>query len=306
MSVRTYNPSVRVGNWNEDIQLEEDTLKDFLERRERGELLIQKTHNLLQNVLQRVDLSTSRDGFVHFGDVCMIMNKGAEDRTKYFSGVDPRDDSVLSINMSESKAHEAKAVEGPCGVSGSRAHLEPCIRNTFVITSIDGTPNEEPLRYNQPFHLCTTPGKGGSLLLCSDRTTFNKSAKKSRHQEITLVNEASYLTQWKVVHFNPQLRMEYEGMPVPANEKVIIAHCKTNNAICVEQAFCVKTPFGREYEMTTYTDLDSHKAEKDVNHSLFVLGVPGHDVYPVQFDEPAPVVNREQTDMTQTSMQSTQ
>ena len=23
MSVRTYNPSVRVGNWNEDIQLEE-------------------------------------------------------------------------------------------------------------------------------------------------------------------------------------------------------------------------------------------------------------------------------------------
>ena len=23
MSIRTYNPSVRVGNWNEDIQLEE-------------------------------------------------------------------------------------------------------------------------------------------------------------------------------------------------------------------------------------------------------------------------------------------
>ena len=27
MSARTYNPSVRVGNWNEDIQLEEVNLE---------------------------------------------------------------------------------------------------------------------------------------------------------------------------------------------------------------------------------------------------------------------------------------
>ncbi|CAB1331744.1 unnamed protein product, partial [Coregonus sp. 'balchen'] len=37
--VRTYRPNVRVGNWREDVTLEEDTLKDFLERKERGELM---------------------------------------------------------------------------------------------------------------------------------------------------------------------------------------------------------------------------------------------------------------------------
>lgn len=88
MSVRSYNPSVRVGNWNEDINLEEvvmmllymqymahcrslmyayilyssaryslvlqDQLKDFLEKKERGELMIQKTSNLLKTILKEV------------------------------------------------------------------------------------------------------------------------------------------------------------------------------------------------------------------------------------------------------------
>ncbi|XP_013383002.1 cilia- and flagella-associated protein 161 [Lingula anatina] len=300
MSVRTYNPSVRVGNWNEDIQLEEDTLKDFLEKRAKGELLIQKTHRLYENILKKVDLSISRDGFVHFGDVVMIMNKGAEDKTKYSSGVDPRGDSAICANMSESKMYEANKIEGPCGVSGSRM-LEPCVRNAFVITSIDGTPNETPLMYNQPFHLKTTPDKGGDLLLFSDRATFQNSAKRSRHQEVCLVPEASYLTQWMVLPFNPQLRMEYELAPVPANEKVVIVHCKTNNALCVESDFLLKTPFGREYEITSFTSLDSHKAEKDINHMHIVMGVPGDDVYPVIPQSQAPEISKEFSQMTNTS-----
>lgn len=88
MSVRTYNPSVRVGNWNEDICLKEvcrdfnsslaafgdksrawtgylaqwvlipsffqDLLKDFLDKKEKGELLIQKTHSLHKTILNKV------------------------------------------------------------------------------------------------------------------------------------------------------------------------------------------------------------------------------------------------------------
>ena len=54
MSVRTYNPSVRVGNWIEDLCLEEDLLKDFLSKKDNGELMIQKTHNFLNTVLKKV------------------------------------------------------------------------------------------------------------------------------------------------------------------------------------------------------------------------------------------------------------
>lgn len=54
MNTRTYNPSVRVGNWIEDLCLEEDLLKDFLEKKDNGLLMIQKTHNFLNTVMKAV------------------------------------------------------------------------------------------------------------------------------------------------------------------------------------------------------------------------------------------------------------
>ena len=94
--IRTYNSQVRVGNWNEDICLEEDLLKgtschrkwpdpgmtsvilDFLERKENGTLLIQKKAKLRELFLSEVELTESKDGYIHFGDKIMIMNQGLD------------------------------------------------------------------------------------------------------------------------------------------------------------------------------------------------------------------------------------
>ncbi len=45
---------------------------------------------------------------------------------------------------------------------------------------------------------------------------------------------------------------------------------------CSSSVFVVvcRTPFGREYEIVAYTDLDSHRAEKDVNHWIIQTGHP--------------------------------
>ena len=72
-----------------------------------------------------------------------------------------------------------------------------------------------------------------------------------------------------------------------ANEKVIINHVATNNNLNVEEEICVRNSFGnREYEISTHTLLDSHKAEKEPNHWMFVMGVPGDNVYPVLEQSP--------------------
>lgn len=42
-------------------------------------------------------------------------------------------------------------------------------------------------------------------------------AKKSRLQEVNLVDSGSFLSWWKVVHFDPQERLENEGLPVPVS-----------------------------------------------------------------------------------------
>lgn len=242
MSVRTYNPSVRVGNWSEDICLEEDTLKDHLEKKDRGQLLIQKASNLQGTILKPMELAVSVDGFVHFGDCVMLMNEEAKNQVVTQFGVEPRQANVLSVSMPESKMHEALKFGGKCDVSSSK-HLEPNARNTFVIcpTLSENIPMGTALMYGQHFCLRTLPGIGGNLMLQSDIATFQQSAKKSRKQLLSFVEETqSYLTHWRILSFDPQIRMETEGLPVPANQKIIFNHCKTNQSLCVISDFAVR------------------------------------------------------------------
>lgn len=271
MATRTYNSGVRIANWNEEIQLEEDTVKDFLEKRERGELLIQKSADFTAIVLKEGRLSVVNDGTVHMGDTIQLLNPMAQDRTKYFANLDPRDESYLSVNISASKLLQERKVAGICPVSSSIKHTSPCARNTFVIESCDGSPLQSQLHFNQPFFIRTTDD-GGNLYLSSDSLSLQRQAKKSRHQEVLFVPEKSFLCQWHLTSLNPLMRLEMEGRPVPANEKVILVHSKTGQALCIEEAYKVKTMLGYEYEVTATTCLDSHKAEKECNHWIFKTG----------------------------------
>ncbi|KAL7878538.1 hypothetical protein AOLI_G00095120 [Acnodon oligacanthus] len=274
-TVRTYSPSVRVGNWREDVSLDEDSLKDFLHRKERGELTLQKTTVLRQNILKPMKLSVSRDGFLRFGDTIMLVNSGG-------TSLGPHDPCSLSIiadlsNMSSHpQTNSDPYLQGPCQVGGANS-LKPCARNAFVITSVDGTPDGDILRYDQSFGLRTTAGFGGELYLASDHRTFQKCAKKSRLQEVSLVEQCDFRCWWRVVYFDPQERLEHEGYPVQVNCKVLISHCKTNQCLAALANHVLWTPFGKEYELTAHTFLDSHKAEQDSNHWLFVTADPGHE-----------------------------
>ena len=258
MSVRTYNPNVRVGNWNEDLCLEEDLLKDFIDKKEKGELLIYKSHNLSSKILQNVELSNWSDGYLRFGDTVCLYH--------------PENEVNLVINLSDSRLHEDEVVKAPCGVSASKI-LQPCFRNAFVITSADGS--DKPgdfLTFGKHIVLSTLPGIGGELKLCSDRATFMKSAKKSRYNDCFLVSSVSYLCHWQILHNDPQQRLESEGMPVPMNQKVNINHCKTNERLATMSDISGRTPFGWENEVVTHTFLDSHKAEQSENHWVMIGG----------------------------------
>ncbi|XP_076465536.1 cilia- and flagella-associated protein 161-like [Babylonia areolata] len=280
MSVRTYNPSVLVGNWNEDIQLEEDTLKNFLEKREKGELLIQKTQNLTGSLGSQIELSVSQDFAIHIGDKVMLKCAAAKDQQKYSAGVDPRQGCVVALNITDPNALLQKNVQGPVVATGCRT-VSPNQRTVFCVESVDGSGNGSQLRYGEPFYLTTVGDNTGKLYLCSDKVMFNKCAKKSRHQEVSLVPEPSFLTRWMVQHQNPLVRLEYEHQPVEANTELVIVHCKTNSCLAVEDKFNLRTPFGQEYELSVHTYLDSHKAEMDNNRWMLVVGVPGSSVNPV-------------------------
>ncbi|XP_029431142.1 cilia- and flagella-associated protein 161 [Rhinatrema bivittatum] len=285
MSLKTYNPSVRIGNWNEDVYLDEDLLKDFLDKKDKGELLLQKLSNLRRNVLNKIDLSVSTDGFVHFGDVILLINPD-KFRESLCNSYSLYDSVSLSANPDEVTLHTKVSLESPCAVTASK-NVNPYARNSFVITSVDGSPLGEPLRYGQNFALRTSEGFMGQLYLASEQKTFLRSAKKSHLQEVNLEEQPSYLTCWQIAYLDPQLRLEYEGFPVPANKKLLIIHSKTNQCLAVLRKYVLWTFFGKEFEVTAHTYMNSHRVEEDLNHWILVTGNPSDDVH-TMFDRPTP------------------
>ncbi|XP_053742581.1 cilia- and flagella-associated protein 161 [Synchiropus splendidus] len=259
MTERRYRISVRLGNWYEDQRLKEDADKEHQERALQGQLSCQKEDFLVENLQRPVELSPSPDGMVHFGDVVMLVNAGGESGQR----------SALSINATVNPFRRIPypAIESPCGVSGGKS-LQPCARTAFVITSVGGESDTGVLHFDQAFALKTASGFAGGLYLKSHLRSFQKCAKVSRLQEVNLEDAATFESWWKIVYFDPQERLEFEGLPVPANERVLVVHCKTNQALAVVENHSLWTVFGRESEVVAHTFLDSHKAERDNNHWL--------------------------------------
>ncbi|XP_004623547.2 cilia- and flagella-associated protein 161 isoform X2 [Octodon degus] len=272
MAQNLYGPRVRMGNWNEDAYLEEELMKDFLEKREQGKLLIQRNRRLKMHLLRPMQLSVSEDGYIHYGDQVMLVNPDHPEREE--AGVFLGGDLSLCMTPDEMHAHLSDELQLPCGLSAAQA-IAPVGRSTFVVLSVGRDATGQVLRYGQDFCLGITGGFENKMLyLSSDHRTLLKSAKKSWLQEVHLTDELSHLARWQATFLDPQLRLEHEGLPVQANEKILIYHCHTNQALAVHRQLFLRTYFGKEAEVAAHTHLDSHRAEKPKNYWMLVTGNP--------------------------------
>uniref|UniRef100_A0A2K6ES36 Cilia and flagella associated protein 161 n=1 Tax=Propithecus coquereli TaxID=379532 RepID=A0A2K6ES36_PROCO len=271
MAQNLYSPRVRIGNWNEDIYLEEERLKDFLKKRDEGGLLIQRSRRLKKNLMQ---LSVSKDGYVHYGDKVMLVNPDyAETEADLFLA----GDLALSMTPDEIQAHLSDALEVPCGLSAVQTKV-PVGRNTFIVLSTDRDAAGQVLRYGQDFCLGITGGFENKMLyLSSDHRSLLKSSRRSWLQEAYLTDEVSYRSCWQAALPDPQLRLEHEGFPVPANARVLINHRHTNRGLAAHRHLPLSTYFGKEAEVVAHTYLDSHRVEKPKNHWMLVTRNPRND-----------------------------
>uniref|UniRef100_A0A8C5DRB8 Uncharacterized protein n=1 Tax=Gouania willdenowi TaxID=441366 RepID=A0A8C5DRB8_GOUWI len=244
----------------------QDAMKEYLEKKERGELCAQRVDLLKQNILEPVTLSMSKDGGLHFGDVVMLVNVGSENR----------ECSTVSINadLNSLRTNPSPGIRAPCGVAATRS-VHPCTRTAFIISSFT-------------FYLFFFSPQ---LYLTSDLRSFQKCAKKSRLQEVNLDDGVSFLSWWKVEHVDPQQRLESEGLPVPANMKVVIKHRKTNQALAVLGDHILRTMYGKEYEVKAHTFLDSHRAEQDNNHWILCTADTGGEGRVFPYHSPSALDN---------------
>lgn len=267
MSVRSYNPAVRVGNWQEDIAMQEVAARcgraltvqeiqaEFQRRRERGEISEDGVGAVLSSASLTHVLSKSDDGFVRFGDSVMIVNDGAAREVALVANSFSAATDVLSVAASKDGA--------------------PKMRNVFTIAPAGAA--MEPgavLRYGDQFCLVAKDPFGQERHLHSERVTlYTGMSTISGKQAVSLVHAAgkpSHNDAWVIIALNPAMRLESEGLEVPANTPLIIRHVASNVNLAVLSDHAVRSQLGVEPEVVCATILD-HKVETAANVWSFVM-----------------------------------
>jgi len=234
-----YQRKVKLGNWSEDLELEDARLKDYLLKKERGQLKCTQQEQRFAHVLQSTVLFSARnDGLVHFGDIVMLFNQAT--------------DGCLACDLQDKSTPTNFAAQ-------TTWYTEPCARTTFEIVRYEGRGDkrdavfefeDDVLHFAQKFRLRAHTVLTGEqeVFLGSQGKTPNSFARYSREQEVFMTTEKNWNTVFECECLDPQFKMEMEGQPVLANQPLSILHCGTHQHLASDNVK-YRNDFGTEYEI---------------------------------------------------------
>jgi len=245
-----YQHSCRIGNWQEDENLERLRRRGHKEQVKQGKLLLNVIKDRMGKALTPCDLTVLRpDGYVHFGDLLMFQSIG----TNSFLSGDLQDKDPRPGEISYA------VTSSPDG--------NPVARNTFYIDKCEDTGGDDILRYGEPFKIRINPRLRGlardnqgaivnePLYVASTHVSFGNYSKKAHKCEVMLTPKDSHLTHWEAHVADPAQRFEYEGMPVKAGDGIVLHHQGTNQKLCalMRDQYKHNTDFGHELEVCGWT-----------------------------------------------------
>lgn len=228
-----YQHKVRIGNWSEDLELEEHKLKDYLKKKETGSLMVTGKQRQLEESLKSAELSPSPDGMLHFGQMVMLLNHQSR--------------AFLSANPFDAVHKTTDAYMLTTSPNGNS-----CVRNVFELERADEYDgfDDDVIHYGQTFRCRLQPFSqiGEPCYMHSELVTALAAAKFSRHQEVTALAAPTSETLWQLVYPDVNSRFETEGEPVAANSPVCIRHVQTGSFLASDE-IPYNNIFGTEFEV---------------------------------------------------------
>ncbi|KAM7342773.1 cilia- and flagella-associated protein 161 [Cochliomyia hominivorax] len=260
VSFPRYQPVVRLGNWFEDLCLEQDKINIFKNLRDTGELLVEKSRRLYDYLHKEIILEAPKEN-IRFGAIVQLMPCNFNICEYETTDVHP----ALSIVVNEHVVRHSQRLNEECELTIAPS-VKTCVRNSFRIISSDAKERtNELLKYGQQFRLECVENDGDSLLLYSvqkspDLNSMITSTFSSRkHGELNLklglcwkrncgpgkLIPSAY-TNWFCQHLDPMQRFESYGTPLPSNMPLVITHAATNRNLAAENVV-IQTLFGPEF-----------------------------------------------------------
>eukprot|EP00397_Hematodinium_sp_SG-2012_P054986 GEMP01066745.1.p1 GENE.GEMP01066745.1~~GEMP01066745.1.p1 ORF type:complete len:284 (+),score=53.06 GEMP01066745.1:193-1044(+) len=207
-----YGSRCRIGNWNEDTEMSDIAMKDYLKKKESGGLLVNAKLRRMEEALEPSILTTKTDDRVRFGNRLMLVNHESE--------------GFLSANLYDVvvKTDHAYAVTtSPCA--------NPCIRNVFRLVRADandGLGDSDVLHYGQQFRIQLDRAPE-DLYLHSEPVSVLSASKFSRHQEVLAYAKPNGNTLWQILFPDTRDRFDTDREPVSIDGPVVFRHVQTGS-----------------------------------------------------------------------------
>ena len=240
-----YSNGVRLGNWNEEIQLEDLKVKDYLNRKEKGALFVLTKQLRLENSLRRVATHVDSDGVLRIGNKIMLKNA-----------------SSGCFIAGDSESIVTKEVGDCIGTTTSRNDV-PCARSVFTIQAA-GDQTDNLLRYGESIRFCAETLSSVRTYLQSESISPLSYSRVSRKQEVTLSAVPNGETLWQILHADGKLRFATQGKPVNPTDAFVIRHVGTGSYLASDSALEVRNLQGLEYEVHCHCYYSTNKT-----HNLY-------------------------------------
>jgi len=257
---------VKIGNWNEDMYLKEESMAKFLIKHDGKELGFHKTDALKAGATATAQVGGAAAGILSFGDAVMLEHK---------AGVA----TLASLPSVHAGAADGNMLVTGKGMGANDDH-QPIVRNVFTIEPFTGDQVVgSPVSFGDKFCLrCEHPTQQGDVLYLGSETQHLQSAA-SRYSGEQVVNlrasrdevVGSYGVAWTVELQDPNFRLEAEGTPIPTNSGVVIRHVLTAKLLSCNFELRKKmvSEFGAEHEVTCGTKMTRAKVEGPENTWIF-------------------------------------
>lgn len=253
-----YSASTRVGNWQEELALDEAKKNNFLQKSASGNLFLRKQEAKIGICSEVVPHSFSEDGLIRFGDSIILQH----DLTSTILAVDTFDEILQGSQ---------KYRVSNLNIKGNRIARA---RNTFKIVrppqnlgNYEDDITDPVLKIGQPFCLACNESLlfsgasskvlSPSLYLCSTKRNERNATKISNRQLVYFAPTNDADSIWILVkpsmgRKNASDRFLAMGQPVSVSDGIQITHRQTNMYLTCDPKENYQTEFGIECE--TYAD----------------------------------------------------
>jgi hypothetical protein len=220
--------------------LEDEKMREFLEKKERGQLTIQRIRQNLGTVeMSRSADDGPQDGLLHYGKMIRIQNQ----------------EHPCSVACDPGDAENAE--EGLYSSSGSRQQ-EASARNVWILLRVEGaddflpTPgaaDDDIVRYGDKFIISTTEAIGTRpWFLASTPLDWSHFSRASHKQMVYVTQHKDFKCMWRIDSVGRDTSFDMEGEPVKLRARVFIKHQMSGSPLACRDSQ-VLNDYGSEFEL---------------------------------------------------------